>query len=77
LGEVEGNDLFDLVRATEICLVSNIVVPKDFRVPDFIKYTELECLNTRLRSYYNKMAEVIHNDKMLIFFFRIVSQRPP
>ncbi|XP_061951881.1 uncharacterized protein LOC133674685 [Populus nigra] len=55
---------------TEVCLVPNIVVPKDFRIPDFIKYIGLECPNTHLRSYYNKMAEVIRNDKLLIYFFQ-------
>jgi len=43
LRAVEGNDWFDLMRATKVCLVPNIVVPKDFRIPDFIKYTGLEC----------------------------------
>jgi hypothetical protein len=67
---VEGFDVYDLVRAAEICLVPNVVVPKEFRVPEFVKYTELECLNTHLRSYYNKITEVIYNDKLLIHFFQ-------
>jgi hypothetical protein len=40
---VEGNNLIHLVIATEICLVPNIMVPKEFRESDFVKYTELEC----------------------------------
>jgi hypothetical protein len=70
LRAVEGNDWFDPMRATEVCLVPNITVPKDFRIPEFIKYTGLECPNTHLRSYCNKMAEVIHDDKLLIYFFQ-------
>jgi hypothetical protein len=70
LRAVEGNDWFDPMRAAKVCLVPNIVVPKDFRIPDFIKYTGLECPNTHLRSYCNKMAEVIRNDKLLIYFFQ-------
>jgi len=70
LRAVEGNDWFDPMRATEVCLVPNIVVPKDFRIPDFIKYTGLECPNTHLRSYCNKIAEVIRDDKLLIYFFQ-------
>eukprot|EP00258_Populus_trichocarpa_P037241 XP_024453260.1 uncharacterized protein LOC112326933 [Populus trichocarpa] len=70
LRAVEGNDLFDPVRAAEVCLVPNIVIPKKFRVPEFVKYTGMECPKTHLRSYYNKMAEVIHDDKMLIYFFQ-------
>jgi hypothetical protein len=70
LRAVEGNDLFDPVRAAEVCLVPSIVIPKKFRVPEFVKYTGMECPNTHLRSYCNKMAEVIHDDKILIYFFQ-------
>jgi hypothetical protein len=67
---VEGNDWFNPMRAAEVCLLPNIVVPKDFRILDFIKYTGLQCPNTHLRSYCNKMAEVICDDKLLIYFFQ-------
>jgi len=70
LRTVEGNDLFDLVRVAEVCLVPNIVILKKFRVPEFVKYTRMECPKTHLCSYYNKMAEVIHDDKLLIYFFQ-------
>jgi hypothetical protein len=70
LRAVKGNDWFDPMRATEVCLVPNIVVPKDFRIPYFIKYTGLECPNTHLRSCCNKMVEVIRDHKLLIYFFQ-------
>jgi hypothetical protein len=70
LRAVEGNDWFEPMRAAEVCLVPNIVVSKDFRIPEFIKYTGLECPNTHLRSYCNKMVEVIRDDKLLIYFFQ-------
>jgi len=70
LKTVEGNDLFDPIKAVGVCLVPNIVIPKKFRVPEFVKYTGMECPKTHLRSYYNKMAEVIHDDKLLIYFFQ-------
>ena len=70
LRAIKGNDWFDLMRVAEVCLVLNIVVPKDFRILEFIKYTGLECPNTHLRSYYNKMAEVIRDDKLIIYFFQ-------
>ncbi|XP_024449625.1 uncharacterized protein LOC112326293 [Populus trichocarpa] len=65
LRAVEGNDWFDPMRAAEVCLVL-----KNFRIPEFIRYTGLECPNTHLRSYCNKMAEVIYDDKLLIYFFQ-------
>jgi hypothetical protein len=36
LREVEENDFIDLVLAIEVCLVPNIMVPKEFKVPSFI-----------------------------------------
>lgn len=66
---VKGFDVYDLVRAAGMCLVSNVVIPKKFRVREFVKYIGLECHNTYPRSYCNKMAKVVHNDKLLILFF--------
>jgi len=34
---VEGFDFYDLIRATKICLVSNVIMSKKFRVPKFVK----------------------------------------
>jgi len=67
---VEGNHLYDPVKAAEMCLVPNIVIPKKFRVPEFIKYTGTQCPITHLKSYCNKMAEVVQDEKLLIHFFQ-------
>jgi hypothetical protein len=67
---IEGVDLYDPVRAAEMCLVLNMVVLKKFRVPKFIKYSGTQCPMTHLRSYYNKMAEVVHDEKLLMHFFQ-------
>jgi hypothetical protein len=66
---IEGVDLYDPVRAAKICLVPNMVVLKKFCVPEFIKYTETQCSITYHKSYYNKMAEVVHDEKLLMYFF--------
>ena len=60
---VEGNNMIHPVITAEFCLVPSIVVPKEFRLPNIVKYTGLECPYAHLRSYDNKMAEMIHNDK--------------
>jgi hypothetical protein len=67
---IEGVDLYDPVWAAKMCLVLNVVVPKKFCVPEFIKYTGTQCLMTHLKSYYNKMAEVVHDEKLLMQFFQ-------
>jgi len=36
---IEENHLCDLVKAVNMCLVPNVVIPKKFRVPEFIKST--------------------------------------
>jgi hypothetical protein len=67
---IEGVDLYDPVRAAEMCLVPNVVVPKKFCVPEFIKYSGTQCPMTHLKSYCNKMAVVIHDEKLLMHFFQ-------
>ena len=59
---IKGVDLYDPVKAAKMCLVPNMVLPKTFRVPEFIKYTETQCLITHLKSYCNKMTEVVHDE---------------
>jgi hypothetical protein len=66
----EGNNLINPVLAAKVFLVVNIMVPKEFRALDFVKYTRLECLNTHFWSYNSKMVEMIHNDKMSVYFFQ-------
>jgi len=48
---VEGIRLYDHIKAVEMCLVPNIVIPKKFRVPEFVKYTGTQCPITHLKAY--------------------------
>lgn len=41
---IEGVDLYDPVWAAKMCLVQNVVVPKKFHVPKFIKLVEHNAL---------------------------------
>ena len=67
---IEGNSLYDPVKVAEMCLVPNVVIPRKFRVPEFVKYTGTQCPITHLKAYCNKMAEVVHDEKLLIHFFQ-------
>ena len=67
---VEGNHLCDLVKVVNMCLVPNVVIPKKFRVPEFIKHTRTQCPVTHLKEYCNKMAEVVDDEKLSIHFFQ-------
>jgi hypothetical protein len=67
---VKKNHLCDLVKAAKMCLVPNVVIPKKFRVPEFVKYSGTQCPVTHLKAYCNKMAEVVDDEKLLIHFFQ-------
>jgi len=66
----EGIRLYDLIKAAEMCLVPNVVIPKKFRVPEVVKYMGTQCPITHLKAYCNKMAEVVDDEKLLIHFFQ-------
>jgi len=66
---IKWNNLYDPIKATEMCLMPNMVIPKKFRVPKFVKYTGTQCPITHLRTYCNKMVEVVYDEKLLIHFF--------
>jgi len=70
LRALEGIRLYDPIKAAEMCLVPNIVIYKNFRVPEFVKYTGTQCPITHLKAYCNKMAEVVDDEKLLIHFFQ-------
>jgi len=36
---VARTNLYDPIKAVEMCLMPNVVISKKFRVPEFIKYT--------------------------------------
>jgi len=62
-------DLYDPIQTVKMCLISNAAVPKEFCVPMFIKYTRTQCSVTHLKSYYTKMTEVMHDEKLLMHLF--------
>ena len=63
---IEGVDLYTPVHVVEMCLVLNMMVLKKSWVPEVIKCTGTQCIITHLKSYYNKMVEVVHDEKLLI-----------
>ena len=66
----KGIFLYDPIKAAEMCLVPNIVIPKKFRVPEFNKYTGTQCPITHLKAYCTKMVEVVDDEKLLFHFFQ-------
>jgi hypothetical protein len=60
-------DLYDFIKASEMCLVSDMVMPRKLKVSKFA-YNKVECPKTHLKIYCSKMTEVINDDKLLIHF---------
>ena len=53
-----------------MCLMPNVVIPKKFKVQEFIKYTRTQCLITHIKAYCNKITKVVNDEKLLIHFFQ-------
>jgi hypothetical protein len=66
----KGTSLHDHIKVVETCLVPNVIIPENFRMLEFIKYTRTSCHVTHLKAYYNKMVEVVYDEKLLIHFFQ-------
>ena len=67
---IKGVDLYDLVQVVEMYLVPNMVVPKTFYIPLFIKYISTQYPITHLKSYCNKIAKVVRDEKLRIHFIQ-------
>jgi hypothetical protein len=61
-------DLYDFIKASKMCLVSDMVMPRKFKVSKFAKYNKVKCPKTHLKIYCSKMTEMINDDKLLIHF---------
>lgn len=56
--------------AKELYLVSNVVLPQKFKVPDLQKYKGVSCPKTHITMYYRKTDSYIDNDALLTHFFQ-------
>ena len=56
--------------ATELSLVSGLVIPHKFKAPTFDKYNGTKCLTTHFTMYCRKMSVYTDNDKLLIYCFQ-------
>ncbi|RDX68574.1 hypothetical protein CR513_52414, partial [Mucuna pruriens] len=50
---------------TDLCLVLDVVLPANFKVPKFEKYKGSSCPRVHLAMYYKKMTSYTHQDKIL------------
>src|ERR1051325_6678171 len=66
---LNGNDTIGL-DAADLCLVSYVVIPPRFKMPNFEKYKGVSCLETHLKMFVRKMSAYAHDEKFLIHCFQ-------
>ena len=67
---MEGISVPESLDATELCLVSRLVIPHKFKTLTFDKYDGTKCPTTHLTMYCQKMSAYTDNDKLLIYCFQ-------
>ena len=67
---MEGSDVYGMVDAYKMSLVSDLVLPPKFKVPTFDKYDATKCPSAHLYMYCKKMTGYTSNDKLLIHCFQ-------
>ena len=67
---VEGFGDYPFVDMTDLCLVSDVVIPPKFKVPDFDRYKGTTCPKNHLKMYCHKMGASSRDEKLLMHFFQ-------
>ena len=63
---MEGINIPESLDATELSLVSSLVIPHKFKTPTFDKYNGTKCPTTHLTMYCRKMLAYTDNDILLL-----------
>jgi len=67
---IEGGGDYAFADMVELCLMSGVVIPLKFKVPDFDKYKETTCSKNHLKMYCRKMGAYAKDGKLLMHFFQ-------
>ena len=67
---MEGINIPGSLDATELSLVSSLIIPHKFKTLTFDKYDGTKCPTTHLTMYCQKMSTYTDNDKLLIYCFQ-------
>ena len=70
LKAIEGVDTYGRLDIMKLSLVSDLVIPPKFKVPNFPKYNGTSCPLMHLKMYYRKMAGYTNNEKHVIDYFQ-------
>ncbi|KAL4312735.1 hypothetical protein GQ457_01G014900 [Hibiscus cannabinus] len=67
---MEGTDAFIGTDAMELSLVPDLILPPNFKVPEFEKFDGTSCPNAHLTMFCRKMTGYENDDKLLIHCFQ-------
>jgi len=70
LKAVEGFDDYPFADMTDLCLVSDVVIPPKFKVLDFDRYKGTTCPKNHLKMCCWKMGVYTRDEKLLMHFFQ-------
>ena len=76
LKKIEGVNDLGIVDPRELCLVPDLVIPPEFKMPKFEKYDGTKCPENHLATYCNKMTGHARNEDLLIYaFYKSLTER--
>ena len=61
---IEGGGNYGFVDMSKLCLVSNVVIPPKFKVPEFDKYKGTTCPKNHLKMYCRKIGAYAKDEKL-------------
>jgi hypothetical protein len=65
---LEGNQ--GMINPTEFCIVTDLEIPKDFKIPDFSKYDGTGDPKIHVYMYTGRMGAYLRNDKLMMHYFQ-------
>ncbi|OMO62254.1 hypothetical protein CCACVL1_22930 [Corchorus capsularis] len=65
-----GKGYFGRMDMTKIALVSDLVIPPKFKVPEFEKFNGSKCPREHVTTYVGKMQPLTSDEKMFIHYFQ-------
>jgi hypothetical protein len=68
LNTLEGNQ--GMINPAEFCIITDLEVPKDFKIPDFPKYDGTGDPKVHVYMYTSRMGAYLKNDKLMIHYFQ-------
>lgn len=67
---MESADNHQGIDAKDLSLVSYLVLPPKFKMPEFEKYNGTNCSEAHITMFYRRITGYVNNDQLLIHCFQ-------